>query len=127
MNILEKNRGLGRILAASIVPLVFVACSGATTSSPAEVSKGTDGGAGDDGGSPSTDPITGGNGNQGNGDDDAASNVGPTPGVDSGPVVQVDASACSATPNEVVMVGDSYFALSGEITTHLQSLATAGG
>ena len=39
----------------------------------------------------------------------------------------VDGAACPATASEVVMIGDSYLALSGETTKHLESLATAAG
>jgi phospholipase/lecithinase/hemolysin len=49
-------------------------------------------------------------------------------------VVAADGAACPAKGSEVVMIGDSYFALSesasvptGEITAHLESIATAAG
>ena len=57
-------------------------------------------------------------------------------GDDAGDVVvpPVDGAACSAKGSEVVLIGDSYFALSettsppaGEITQHLQGLASAAG
>jgi len=114
------------IIAAVIVPIVIVACSGATSPQAAEA-KGDDAGsaANDDSGTVPSGNSSGGTQNPGGGGNDAA--VPPVSVQDSGPVTQVDGSACSATPNEVVMVGDSYFALSGQITVQLQSLATAGG
>jgi lysophospholipase L1-like esterase len=88
--------------------LVVVAC-GSSNKAPNDTSSGTDGGTSSS--SNATDGST------------------PSSADDAGDanVPQVDASACPATADEIVLIGDSYFALSGEITTKLQSLATAGG
>jgi hypothetical protein len=105
------------------VAIIVAACSGATTTAPQKAvangqpTAGTSDDAGGGQASPNGNPPP-------SGDDDDASSPTPVTTYDSGPV---DANACSATANEVVMVGDSYFALSGEITVQLQSLATAGG
>ena len=117
----REKSAWGSSFAGVIVPIILAACSGSTTGPQPEIT----GQPGNDAGTPGNG--TPGNGTPGNGDDDAStSNPTPDP-VDSGPIVVADANACSATASEVVMIGDSYFALSGEITTKLQSLATAGG
>lgn len=123
----SSTRVLAAAAAASCV--LIAACGGSTTSDAhGATPSGTDGGATPDAGAGTgTDASTSGSEDSGgsvsNGDDagDAA-------------VTPMDGAACSATGSEVVMIGDSYFALSettsppaGEITEHLQGLATAAG
>ncbi len=136
MNFQSARRGRRlSTVGLAFVSIVIVACSGATAPTPANNIAGT--------------PDSGATGNSSNGDDASPGSTGSTGstgssgsssgggenGVDSGGVVvTVDGSACPAKGSEVVMIGDSYLALSestsppaGEITEHLQSLATAAG
>ncbi len=127
--------------------LVVVACGG-SSSTANTANPDTDGGTSSGGsvasssggnqgtGSGSVGSSSGSGGNQGSSSGSVGSSSGGNQGSssgsvangdDSGTVSPVDAAACSATASEVVMIGDSYLALSGEITTHLESLATAGG
>jgi lysophospholipase L1-like esterase len=107
--------------------VIAAACGGTASTAGSHVTdtSGGDGGA-------STNP---GAGTDASGAAEDSGTVVPT-GDDAGDVsvAPVDGAACSATGSEVVMIGDSYFALSettsppaGEITEHLQGLATAAG
>ena len=107
---------------------VIVAACGGTASSGGTHVADTPGGDGGASANPGAGADASGTGEDSgtivsNGDDAGDVNVAP-----------VDGAACSATGSEVVMIGDSYFALSettsppaGEITEHLQGLATAAG
>jgi hypothetical protein len=124
-------------LSAAAVSLVVVACSGATTASTqggSGAGNGASGGSGSDSGASGSGSGSGG-GAPGAPQGEDASAATPA-GDDSGAVSvpQVDGAACPAKGSEVVMIGDSYFALSetasipnGEITAHLQGLAGASG
>jgi hypothetical protein len=140
MNMLTTTRGgtrsrSGGFFAAAIVPIVLVACSGATTTK-----QDSTGGTGDDGDSgvstnpspnpnPTPTPTPGSDaGSTASGSDSGS--TAPPASDDAGYSTTFDASACTtgaATASEVVMIGDSYPALSGEIAKHLESLATAEG
>jgi hypothetical protein len=124
MNILGKRLG-GSSAAGTFMAIVVAACSGSTTS--VTPSGQPNNASGNDAGGSTNANNNGNNNTPPEGDDDDASTSDPIASSDGGPIGPVDASACSATPSEVVMIGDSYFALSGEITKNLQSLATAGG
>jgi lysophospholipase L1-like esterase len=109
--------------------IVIVACGGSTTA-PGTHAAST---SGDDGGTTMSNGADSSAGNPSPSDDSGSSGTG---GEDSGSVATgpVDGASCPATGAEVVMIGDSYFALSettsppaGEITEHLQSLASAAG
>jgi lysophospholipase L1-like esterase len=125
---LRLHRPLFRTAAASVGSCVVIAACGGSATTPSAhgaTTSGDDGGASSSNGTDSSTPGTG---------DDSGS-VGVN-GDDSGTVATgpVDGAACPATGNEVVMIGDSYFALSettsppaGEITQHLQSLASTAG
>jgi hypothetical protein len=149
MNLLSSRRpsplrnvhlGKAAITAAS---LIVVACSGATTQVGAPVSgdqdsgsPSTSGSGGSSGGSGSGGTTSSGSssgagagsssGSPGSSSGGTGSSSGSS-GSSSGTVAHGDGGACSATGTEVVMIGDSYPALSGEIGKHLMSLASAAG
>jgi hypothetical protein len=123
----RRDRRLGRI-AATAVSLIVVACSGATTTQIGNPGGPGSGSSADSGPPATTVPSTGGN----DGTDASAGNGQPPPGGDDSGAVIVPkgdggVSSCPAKGSEVVMIGDSYPALSGEIAKHLESLATASG
>jgi lysophospholipase L1-like esterase len=109
-----------------VTVLGLVAACGGSTAQP-EPAAGSQAGA-DAGG---TTPTGSGNGSGGGSGSGSGSGGGtnPTPSDAGGtPVPPHDSgSACQASGAEVVMLGDSYPALSGEITKHLESLATTAG
>jgi lysophospholipase L1-like esterase len=132
MNLLSLLRSPRHLLgSATTGSLVIVAACSGSASSPgthAAVTPGDDSGV-------STEPSSGLDAAADTATGTEDSGTTPTIGADSGTSsTSVDAAACAAKGNEVVLIGDSYFALSeptsppaGEITERLQSLATAAG
>ena len=129
LSLLQSPRHLlGSATTGSLV--IVAACSGSASS------QGTHAAAtpGDDGGV-STEPSSGSDAGADTAASTEDSGTAPSTGNDSGTAsTPVDAAECGAKGSEVVLIGDSYFALSeptsppaGEITEHLQSLATAAG
>jgi hypothetical protein len=135
----ESRLGKVAITAAS---LVVVACSGAASTpqvgdpvsgnpdSGASTGPSSGSGSGSSsGGSSSGGSSSGGSSSGGSSSGGSSSAGSSSGGSGSGSGTQSDGgpSSCPATGSEVVMIGDSYPALSGEIAKHLESLATTAG
>ncbi len=100
-------------------------------------SSGTGGSSGSSsgtGGSSGSSSGTGGSSGSSSGTGSSSGSGGSSGSSGSSSGGTADASSCAAKGSEVVMIGDSYFALSestsppaGEITQHLQGLASAAG
>ncbi len=124
----RSRRTLGVTSAASLA--VVLACGGSSTSP--STGGGNNTGAG---GSSSSSSSSGGgssSGSTGTPDDGGGASSTEDSGAATAP--PVDGAACPAKGSEVVMIGDSYFALSettsppaGEITKELLSLASSAG
>ncbi len=124
----ERRSWLVYALVAATAPLVVLACSGSTTpASPQSDPSNGNGADGPDATAPSQSSSGGGTSSSGGGASSGADGSASSPAPDDASVTPVDGSACSAKGSEIVMIGDSYPALSGEIGKHLQALASAAG
>jgi len=115
MSLPSALRGLrlGSVV-GSAATIVIVACGGS-----AQVEKTTVASDAGNGNPSTTSPGVDGSATT----DDSGANT-----ADSSVISAIEAgSACAATGNEVVMIGDSYLALSGEITSDLEATATTAG
>ena len=137
----RRDLRLGRV-AVTAASLLFVACSGATSTTVGNPVAGSDpdsgastgpasgsGSGGTSSGSGSGGTSSGSGSGSGSGGSSSGGSSSGGSGSSSGTVPHGDggASACPATGKEVVMIGDSYPALSGEIAKSLEATATSAG